>query len=97
MKFTLEPATDQVHKWVGVFTDPVTKDERRISFGAKGYEDYTMHRDPLRRLNYLSRHRTRENWNSPMTAGSLSRWLLWGDSTSLQTNVRRFKRRFGLK
>jgi hypothetical protein len=22
-----------------------------------------------------------------MTAGSLSRWILWGDSTSLETNI----------
>ena len=26
MKFTLEPATDSTHKWVGVFTDETTKD-----------------------------------------------------------------------
>jgi selenide,water dikinase len=32
----------------------------------------------------------------PQTAGALSRWLLWGDSTSLATNVRRFKQRFSL-
>ena len=96
MKFTLEPAMDTKHKWVGVFTDPVTKDERRVSFGAKGYQDYTQHHDPLRRANYLSRHRARENWRDPMTPGALSRWLLWGDSTSLQTNVQAFRRRFHL-
>lgn len=96
MKFRLEPSVDKVHKWVGVFTDPITKDERRVSFGAKGYEDYTQHHDRLRRANYLSRHRTRENWNNPMSAGALSRWILWGDSTSIQTNVRRFKQRFSL-
>jgi len=32
-----------------------------------------------------------------MTAGSLSRWILWGDSTSLETNIRSFKQRFNLK
>jgi RNA recognition motif-containing protein len=96
MKFTLEPASDNKHKWVGVFTDPVTKDERRVSFGAKGMTDYTLSGDKLRRSNYLSRHRSREDWNAPMTAGALSRWILWGDSTSLQTNVRSFKRRFGM-
>ena len=96
MRFTLEPSVDKVHKWVGVFTDPVTKQERRVSFGAYGMSDYTLNKDPLRRANYLSRHRSRENWNDPMTAGALSRWLLWGESTSLQSNVRRFKQRFSL-
>ena len=97
MKFHLEPSADRIHKWVGVFTDPVTKRERRISFGAKGYEDYTQHHDKLRRANYLSRHKTRENWKDPQTAGALSRYILWGDSTSLQENVRRFKARFLLE
>jgi hypothetical protein len=96
MKFALEPAMDRTHKWVGVFTDPITKKERRVPFGSFGMSDYTLNKDPLRRANYLARHKTRENWNDPMTAGALSRWLLWGDSTSLQTNVRRFKQRFSL-
>ena len=96
MKFHLEPASDKKHKWIGVFTDPVTKDEKRVPFGAYGMSDYTQHHDKLRRERYLMRHRARENWNEPMTAGSLSRWLLWGPSTSLSANVRTFKNRFNL-
>jgi len=95
MKFTLEPANDGKHKWVGVFTDETTKDERRIPFGAKGYEDYTQHKNHLRKENYLQRHRTREDWNDPKTAGALSRWILW-DVPDLQDAVRRFRRRFSL-
>jgi hypothetical protein len=95
MKFTLEPATDSTHKWVGVFTNETTKDERRIPFGAKGMSDYTLNKNPLRRQSYLSRHRSREDWTNPMTAGALSRWILW-ESTSLQEAVRKFKRRFSL-
>lgn len=93
MKFTLERATDGVHKWIGVFEDEHT--HRRIPFGAKGYEDYTQHKNPLRKEAYLRRHRSREDWNDPMTAGALSRFLLW-ESTSLQDAVRKFKRRFSL-
>jgi hypothetical protein len=95
MKFTLEPATDSTHKWVGVFTDETTKDERRIPFGAKGMSDYTLNKNPLRRQSYLSRHRSREDWTNPMTAGALSRWILW-ESTSIQEAVRKFRRRFSL-
>lgn len=89
--FTLERATDGKHKFVGVFGDG-----KRIPFGAKGMSDYTIHKNPARRQLYLTRHRARENWNNPRTAGALSRWILWGDSTSLETNVRRFKERFSL-
>jgi hypothetical protein len=95
MKFTLEPATDATHKWVGVFTNETTKDERRIPFGAKGMSDYTLNKNPLRRQSYLSRHRSREDWTNPMTAGALSRWILW-ERTSIQEAVRKFRRRFSL-
>jgi hypothetical protein len=95
MKFTLEPATDSTHKWVGVFTDETTKDERRIPFGAKGMSDYTLNKNPLRRQSYLSRHRSREDWSDPKTAGALSRWILW-EHTSIQEAVRKFRRRFSL-
>jgi hypothetical protein len=84
-------ATDGTHKWVAVFADG-----KRVPFGAVGYQDYTQHKDPVRRSRYLMRHRSREAWNNPRTAGALSRWLLWGDSTSLEANLRAFKRRFSL-
>jgi hypothetical protein len=84
-------ATDGKHKWVATFSDGT-----QVPFGAKGYQDYTQHHDKLRRANYLSRHRTSESWTNPKTAGALSRWLLWGDSTSFATNLADFKRRFSL-
>jgi hypothetical protein len=91
MKFVLKKATDGVHKWVGIFDDT-----KRVPFGAAGYEDYTINKNRLKRENYLNRHRTREDWKNPMTAGALSRWILWGNSTNLQTNVREFKKKFDL-
>jgi hypothetical protein len=87
----LERATDGKHKWVAIFDDGT-----RTSFGAAGYRDYTQHHDKLRRENYLTRHRARENWNDYKSAGSLSRWILWGDSTSIDTNLRKFKQKFSL-
>lgn len=93
MKFTIEKASPP-HKWVGVFTeeDGTTK---RIPFGAVGYEDLTLSRDRRKKSLYLARHRSRENWNQPQTAGSLSRWILW-ETPSLQENIRSFRRRFNL-
>jgi hypothetical protein len=84
-------ATDGKHKWVATF-----EDGKRVPFGAVGYKDYTQHGDKLRRANYLRRHRTTESWTNPRTAGALSRWILWGDSTSFSTNLADFKRRFSL-
>ena len=35
---------------------------KTIHFGAQGYEDFTTHKDPKRKANYLARHR-HDNWN----------------------------------
>lgn len=91
MKFRLEKATDGKHKWVGVFDET-----KHVPFGAVGYSDYTIHHDKLRRERYLTRHRRNETWSNPQAAGSLSRYILWGDSTSIDANVRAFRRRFSL-
>jgi hypothetical protein len=65
-------------------------------FGSRGMSDYTINKDPARRALYLQRHQAREDWGNPKTAGALSRWILWGESTNLQTNIAEFKRKFNL-
>eukprot|EP00962_Isochrysis_galbana_P010888 scaffold3049_cov132-Isochrysis_galbana.AAC.2 len=70
---------------------------RTVHFGEKGYEDYTTHRDTTRRASYLARHGSGgQNWSDPSTAGFWSRWLLWGESSSLSTNARSISRRLGV-
>lgn len=91
MKFKLESATDKVHKYIGVFDDT-----KRVPFGQFGASDYTLHKNRLRKELYLARHRSRENWADPQTAGALSRWILW-NRPSLQESVKDFKRRFSLE
>jgi len=48
------------------------------------------------RAAYLARHKVNENWNDFMSAGALSRWILWGESRSLNKNISSFKKRFKL-
>lgn len=50
---------------------------KTIDFGDSNYEDYTIHKDPVRRKRYLRRHYNNESWYNPYTAGFWSRWLLW--------------------
>tara|TARA_R110000823_G_C15861785_1_gene493248 strand:+ start:325 stop:633 length:309 start_codon:yes stop_codon:yes gene_type:complete len=76
--------------------DGKMKKKKTVAFGSAGMSDYTINKDKARRQRYLDRHRKRENWNNPMSAGSLSKWILWGDSTSKQANIRAFKKRFNL-
>ena len=69
-------------------------DDRKSShFGAKSYEDYTIHKDPERKERYIDRHSKNEDWNDPLTAGFYSRWILWNKPT-ITESVRDTNRRF---
>ena len=74
----------------------VNDSTKHIDFGDPNSQNYTIHHDEERREHYLNRHRSREDWNNPMTAGALSRWILWGPSTSLTANITAFKTKFHL-
>ena len=80
---------------VAVFTynDGRTK---TTHFGAKGMSDYTIHKDPERKKRYITRHRKRENWDDYTSAGSLSRYILWGEPT-LRASKDAYLKRFNLK
>lgn len=67
-----------------------------IHFGAKGSKTYIDHHDELKRENYLKRHSVNEDW-SKVNAGSLSAYILWGDSTNIDTNLRVFLDTFRIK
>jgi len=58
--------------------------------------DYTKTKNKEQRERYLNRHRKRENWNAPMTAGALSRWILWNKETKA-ASISAYKNRFKLK
>ncbi len=96
MKVVIEPSTSKTKKYKAVFYDDKGKKVKTTQFGAKGYSDFTTHKDPKRKQRYLDRHRDRENWNSYMTAGSLSRWILW-NRTTIKASITDYKKRFKLK
>ncbi len=72
------------------------EDGGHVDFGARGYSDYTMHKDNDRRLLYIKRHRFRENWNDVRTAGFWARWLLWEKTTIREAKINMSKR-FGIR
>lgn len=69
---------------------------RTTHFGSAGMADYTKTKNKEQRERYLNRHRKRENWNAPMTAGALSRWILWNKETR-GASITAYKKRFKLK
>ena len=55
--------------------------KKYIHFGAKGYEDFTIHKDPMRNNRYLDRHSKNEDWYNPLTAAFYATNLLWNKET----------------
>lgn len=76
-------------KWRAIFTDGTHTD-----FGDPNYEDYTQHKDEKRRELYKQRHKKDLETNNPRKAGFLSYYILWGPSTSIEENIRQYKRMF---
>jgi hypothetical protein len=68
---------------------------KKYHFGLKNGRTYIDHHDKIKRQNYIKRHKVNENWDA-INAGSLSRYLLWGDSISLEKNVKDYIKRFNL-
>jgi hypothetical protein len=91
---SIKKADDGKHKYVATFS----RDGRDFTtrFGQAGASDYTLNHDPDRRAAYLKRHKANEDWNEPTSAGSLSKYLLWGPTTSFTENLRLYRKRFGL-
>lgn len=81
---------------------------KTVHFGSDGMRDFTLinNKDSkfylpksldreVVKASYIRRHRAREDWNNPLTAGALSRWILW-DKRSLLGSIKAFKKRFKL-
>ena len=75
----------------------VVINNKTIHFGAKGYSDYTKHKDSERKKRYINRHKKRENWTKSgiKTAGFWSRWLLWGEPT-LRKSIKKIEDKFNV-
>ena len=94
---SITKATDGKHKYTAVFSDP----KKTVNFGAKGYNDFTIYSQGDKKIAeekkaaYLARHKVNEKFDSPATAGALSRWILWNKST-VAASITDFKKRFNL-
>ena len=97
---SIKKSTKPDKKYMAEFeTD--TNRTKTVHFGAKKengtpYDDYTITKDKEQRALYLKRHKKNEDWSNPLTAGSLSKNILWGSSTSIKENIADFKKKYNL-
>ena len=68
-------------KYYALFKNKDTGREKRVYFGAAGMSDFTKHKDTARKARYDARHKARENWNNPLTAGYWAKRILWNKPT----------------
>tara|TARA_R100001440_G_scaffold451_2_gene1259 strand:- start:1702 stop:2004 length:303 start_codon:yes stop_codon:yes gene_type:complete len=93
-KVVIKKSTKPEKKLMAVFSLDNGR-KKTTHFGSAGMDDYTKTKDDKQKARYLERHRRRENWNDPMTAGALSRWILWNKPTRRES-IQAFKKRFNL-
>lgn len=94
---TIYKASNPVKKYTVVFDNG-----RSVSFGARGYQDYTMHKDSERMRRYKLRHpsgpgrREKHGKTGIYTAGFWAMNLLW-NKPSLTASARDISKRFGIR
>jgi hypothetical protein len=81
-------------KYMAVLYDKDNK-TKTIHFGQAGATDFIKSKDEDRKKRYIARHRKRENWTVPDTAGSLAKHILWNKPT-LRESIVDYKKRFNL-
>jgi len=95
IKMIIQKGTAKNKKFKAIFYDG-DKKIKTTQFGDNRYQDYTQHKDKERRSKYLERHKKDLSKGDYKSAGYLSYYLLWGDSTSLNTNIKKYKKMFKL-
>lgn len=90
---SIKPSTAKNKKYTATFN--VDDKEKRVHFGYAGSKTFLDHGDEKKRLAYVARHSKNENFNDPLSAGSLARWINW-NKTTLSASISDFKKRFNL-
>ena len=69
---------------------------KKVSFGARGFSDFTQHKDEQRKKNYITRHGSgNENWNDLTTAGAWSKGILWNKPT-IRESIKSMENKFNI-
>tara|TARA_R100000935_G_C2817556_1_gene158045 strand:+ start:296 stop:595 length:300 start_codon:yes stop_codon:yes gene_type:complete len=96
IKVVIKKSTNPKKKLMAVFYKHAGGPKIKTThFGSAGMDDFTKTRDEAQKKRYISRHRKRENWQDYMSAGALSRWILW-DKPTRSGSIKAYKNRFNL-
>ncbi len=98
----IHKSTKPDKKMMAIFKNNVNGREKTVHFGAAGYQDYTLFyaskglvEAEKHKKAYIARHQAHENFlaSGCMTAGALSRWILW-NKTTVDASIKDYKNKF---
>ena len=93
----IKPSKAKNKKFTAIFYDDQGKKIKTAQFGDSRYKDYTMHKDKQRRERYRNRHKRNLAKTTYMSPAHLSYYILWGDSSNINTNINKYIKMFKLK
>jgi len=100
MKLEIKNSQAKGKRFVAIFTDDKGK-SKKVNFGLKNPKrgTYIDLGDKKVRKNYIARHEVTEKkfYKDPQRPATLSRFILWGESTSLKQNIENYKNKYNLK
>ena len=71
--------------------------QKMVHFGQRGADDYTKTKDKEQRERYRARHaKEAKFYGDPTRPATLSRFILWGESTNLKENIKMYKQKFNI-
>lgn len=96
---SVKPSTNKNKKLTATFD--VNGKKKEVSFGSAPNKDFTIYSKEDKKLAeqkkkaYIARHKVNENFNNPLTAGSLAKNILWNKPT-IKESIADFKKKFNL-
>jgi hypothetical protein len=74
----------------------ITNDNKKVYFGAAGYDDFTITKNEEQKQRYITRHKKNENWDDINSAAFWSRFYLWEKSTKKEAyeNIKKILKKY---
>ena len=88
IQIEISPSTRQGKKFQAVIDN-----QKTIHSGSKGASDFTLNKDKARKERYERRHKKREDWTDPKSAGLYAKNILWNKRT-IQASTKDTNQRF---
>ena len=70
---------------------------KQVHFGSASGKTFIDHGDESIKKAYIARHKVNEDWTDLFSAGALSRYILWGKSSDMQKNIRRYNHMLAIR